>query len=63
MALIKIVYRNGNQESFDDSRSTYGYNQLNSTSSLVMITDPYGKETIIPIDLIERIEHFKEKQY
>ncbi len=63
MALIKIIYRNGNQESFDDSRATYGYNQLNSTSSLIMITDPYGKETIIPIDLIERIEHFKEKQY
>lgn len=63
MALIKIVYRNGNQESFDDSRSTYGYNQLNSTSSLVMITDPYGKKTFIPIDLIERIEHFEEKQY
>lgn len=63
MALIKIVYRNGNQESFDDSRTTYGYNQLNSTGSLIMITDPYGKKTIIPIDLIERIEHFEEKQY
>jgi len=63
MATITVVYRDGQQETFDDSRSSYGYNKIQHCEGMVTIIDPYGKETSIPIDLIQRIEHFKQIQY
>lgn len=62
MALIKVLYRNGDQEDFDDSKTNYGVNSINESGNMIIITDPYGKQTLIPLDLIARIEHFTEKQ-
>lgn len=61
MALVKIIYRNGNVEDFDDSGTNYGNNEVVIGDGVVAIVDPYGKQTAIPLDLIERVEHFTEK--
>ena len=61
MAIIKVVYRNGSIEVFDDSKSSHGSNLLQLDNGTAVITDPYGKIVVLPLDTIDRIEHFTER--
>lgn len=58
MALVKITYRDGEVETFDDSRD-YGSNHISIHDSVIMVKEYNGHEVIIPIDTIKRVDHFR----
>ena len=58
MALVKIIYTDGSEESFDDSKDQ-GSNEVKIYETVIVIREYDGHEIIIPINLIKRIDYFK----